>query len=89
MAKLIFSCVLLLALASAVQMQDNSYLNLPTGNLPSQLPNMQLPNGFNQLGAQGGIFDTLRQLPSRGLQMVNNALNNVRNMFSGLGRNGE
>lgn len=75
-------------------------------NLPSQLQNQfgqatnqgqqQPGNGLlsGLLGGNGGSnsgpFETLRQLPARGLQMLNNVFSGVRNMLPlGLGRNGK
>lgn len=85
-------------------MADSYGLNAPANyaqNLPSQMQN-QFSQGQQQAGgllsgllggsgpSNSGPFETLRQLPARGLQMLNNVFSGVRNMLPlGLGRNGK
>lgn len=49
-----------------------------------------LLGGSGNMNSNSGPFETLRQLPARGLQMLNNVFSGVRNMLPlGLGRNCE
>lgn len=94
MAKLIFLTVLLVGLVSSVHMQ---------GGFMQQNPPMmgQQSGGFlsnllgggagmnNNSNGNGGLADTIRQLPARGMQMLNSVFSGVRNILPGLGRNGK
>lgn len=69
-------------------MQNNNMPQPPNflSNLLGGGPNN---NGGNANINGGGLTDTIRQLPARGMQILNNVLSGVRNMLPNLGRNGE
>lgn len=62
-----------------------------------QIPQMQMrPDQNGLLGGLlggnnngGGLFDTIRNIPQRGMEIMNQFLSQVRNMLPGLGRNGK
>lgn len=62
-----------------------------------QIPQMQMRPGQNGLlggllggnNNGGGLFDTIRNIPQRGMEIMNQFLSQVRNMLPGLGRNGK
>lgn len=96
MAKLFLAAVLLLAVVGVAKSQTGNYAQdaiQSAQNVPSQIQN-QLGQGQQQGGLLSGLLgnsgpmETIRQIPARGLQMLNNILGGVRNMLpGGLGRN--
>lgn len=63
-----------------------------------QFPQMQMRPGQNgplgglwggNNGGNGGLLDTIRNIPQRGMEIMNSFLSQVRNMLPGLGRNGK
>lgn len=58
-------------------------------NNQNQMQNQLPPNGQMQDLQPMNFLQSLREIPARGLQMLNNVISNVRNMIPGMGRNSE
>ena len=94
-SRLIIATILFAGLIGSAQMQGQGLGQSQQMMQPMQ--NMQLPQGNlfsgllgGQNGGQGGLTETLRQIPQRTMEMVNQLMSGVRNMLPGnLGRNGK
>lgn len=87
-------------LQNSLPNQGNLPNSLPNQQFGQQMGNM-LPNNQNQMQNQlpmngqmqnlqpMNFLQSLREIPARGLQMLNSVISNVRNMIPGMGRNGE